>query len=88
MRRIRLLIPLALTALQIAALGSGATATQEEAPTQEDVQAALEVVVEAGVPGIVLAIRSPEGGAFLVAGDASLKQERLLRHHALFRERR
>jgi D-alanyl-D-alanine carboxypeptidase len=84
-RTVPLLLPMALTVLLISSASSGATATQEQTPTREDVQTALEEAVAAGVPGIALAIRSPEGGEFLAAGDASLKQQRPLRPEDRFR---
>ena len=80
-----LLIPMVLTVALVSILSSGAMATPEQTPTQKEVQTALEEAVAAGVPGISLAIRSPEGGEFLAAGDASLEQPRPLGPEDRFR---
>jgi D-alanyl-D-alanine carboxypeptidase len=84
-RTVLLLLPVALTVLLISSVSSGVADTQEQPPTRKDVQTALEEAVAAGVPGIALAIRTPEGGEFLAAGDASLKQQRPLRPEDHFR---
>ena len=80
-----LLIPTVLTVALASILSSGAVATPEQTPTQKEVQTALEEAVAVGVPGISLAIRSPEGGEFLAAGDASLEQPRPLGPEDRFR---
>jgi D-alanyl-D-alanine carboxypeptidase len=80
-----LAITMALYLLLVVSVSSDPAATQEQTPTLNDVQTALEKAVAAGVPGIALAIRTPEGGEFLAAGDASLKQQRSLRPEDRFR---
>ena len=75
-RTILLPITMALTVLLVVSMSSETAATQEQTPTRNDVQSALEEAVAAGVPGIALAIRTPEGGEFLTAGDASLETVR------------
>jgi D-alanyl-D-alanine carboxypeptidase len=47
-------------------------------PSSEEVQSALEQAVAAGIPGIAVEIRGPEGSEFLAAGVASLEDERPL----------
>jgi D-alanyl-D-alanine carboxypeptidase len=84
-RTVLSLLLMALNVLLVSSATSGVAATQEQTPTQKDVQIALEEAVAAGVPGIALAIRSPEGGEFLAAGDASLKHQRPLRPEDRFR---
>ena len=85
-RRIRLLLfSMALSVALVSIVSSGSTATPQQTPTQKDLQTALEEAVAAGVPGIALAIRGPEGGEFLAAGDASLEQPRPLGPEDRFR---
>jgi D-alanyl-D-alanine carboxypeptidase len=48
---------------------------ESQAPSQEEVQSALEQAVAAGIPGIAVEIHSSEGSEFLAAGDASLEAE-------------
>ncbi len=85
-RRIRLLLfSMALSVALVSIVSSGSTATPQQTLTQKDLQTALEEAVAAGVPGIALAIRSPEGGEFLAAGDASLEQPRPLGPEDRFR---
>ncbi len=45
-------------------------------PSSEEVQSALEQAVAAGIPGIAVEIRGPEGSEFLAAGVASVEDER------------
>ena len=80
-----LLIPMVLTVALVSTLSSGAMDTPDKTPTQKEVQTALEKAVAAGIPGISLAIRSPEGGEVLAAGDASLEQPRPLGPEDRFR---
>jgi D-alanyl-D-alanine carboxypeptidase len=84
-RTVLLPITMALTLLLVGSVSLSATSTQQQAPTQKEVQTALEKAVAAGVPGIALEIRTPEGGEFLAAGVASLEQERPLRPEDRFR---
>ena len=69
--------------------GGGEEAKGEEeesqAPSQEEVQSALEQAVAAGIPGIALEIQSSEGSEFLTAGSASLEDERPLTPEDSFR---
>ena len=68
--------------------GGGEEAKGEEesqAPSQEEVQSALEQAVAAGIPGIALEIQSSEGSEFLTAGSASLEDERPLAPEDSFR---
>lgn len=71
--------------LLVSSVSLGASPTQVEVPTQQEIETALEQAVAAGVPGIALEIRSPEGSDFLTAGTASLGQERPLRPADHFR---
>jgi D-alanyl-D-alanine carboxypeptidase len=73
--------------LSLTGCGGGEEAQEEEsqAPSQEEVQAALEQAVAAGIPGIALEISSPEGSEFLTAGSASSEDERLLTPEDSFR---
>jgi len=48
---------------------------ESQAPSQQEVQSALEQAVEAGIPGIALEIHNPQGSEFLAAGAASLEAE-------------
>lgn len=62
--------------------------TDEETtvPSSEEVQSALEQAVAAGIPGIAVEIRSPEGNSeFLTAGTASVEDERPLTPEDRFR---
>src|SRR5215210_1031535 len=62
--------------------------TDEETtvPSSEEVQSALEQAVAAGIPGIAVEIRSPEGSSeFLTAGTASVEDERPLTPEDRFR---
>lgn len=79
------LTTMSLAVLLVGGVSPGASSPQEKIPTQEEVQAALERAVEAGVPGIALEIRGPEGSEFLTAGSASLERERPLRPEDRFR---
>ena len=87
MRRCAVLLPITmmLALLLVSSASFGASSTQKEAPTQQEVQTALEQAVAAGVPGIALEIRTPEGSEFLAAGTASLEQERPFRPADHFR---
>ena len=58
---------------------------ESQAPSQDEVQAALEQAVAAGIPGIALEIQGREGSEFLTAGTASLENERLLTPEDSFR---
>ena len=67
--------------------GSEGAKDEEEAqvPSSEEVQSALEQAVAAGIPGIAVEIRGPEGSEFLAAGVASLEDEQLLTPEDRFR---
>ena len=54
-------------------------------PSSEEVQSALEQAVAAGIPGIAVEIRGPEGSEFLAAGVASVEDERPLTPQDRFR---
>ena len=54
-------------------------------PSSEEVQSALEQAVAAGIPGIAVEIRGPEGSEFLAAGVASVEDERPLTSEDRFR---
>src|ERR671911_52901 len=54
-------------------------------PSSEEVQSALEQAVAAGIPGIAVEIRGPEGSEFLAAGVASVEDERPLTREDRFR---
>ncbi len=71
----------------IACRGGEGAKDEEEAqvPSQEEVQSALEQAVAAGIPGIAVEIRGPEGSEFLAAGVASLEDEQLLTPEDRFR---
>jgi len=58
---------------------------ESQAPSQEEVQSALEQAVAAGIPGIALEIQGPEGSEFLGVGSASLEVERPLTPEDRFR---
>ena len=63
----------------------GKNEEESQAPSQEEVQSALEQAVAAGIPGIAVEIRGPEGSEFLAAGVASLEDEQLLTPEDRFR---
>ena len=83
------LVVTALAAVLVSSCGGGEEGKNEEeesqAPSQDEVQAALEQAVAAGIPGIALEIQGREGSEFLTAGTASLENERLLTPEDSFR---
>jgi D-alanyl-D-alanine carboxypeptidase len=83
------LVVTALAAVLVSSCGGGEEGKNEEeeaqAPSQDEVQAALEQAVAAGIPGIALEIQGREGSEFLTAGSASLEDERLLTPEDSFR---
>ena len=54
-------------------------------PSSEEVQAALDQAIAAGIPGISVEIRGPEGSEFLAAGVSSVEDERPLTPEDRFR---
>ena len=54
-------------------------------PSSQQVQAALDEAVDAGAPGIAVAIRGADGEEFLTSGAASIESEEPIRPDALFR---
>jgi D-alanyl-D-alanine carboxypeptidase len=54
-------------------------------PSSEEVESALDQAVAAGIPGIAVEIRGPEGSEFLASGVASLEDERPLTPEDRFR---
>jgi len=83
------LVVTALAAVLVSSCGGGEEGKNEEeesqAPSQEEVQSALEQAVAAGIPGIALEIQGREGSEFLTAGSASLEDERPLTPEDSFR---
>ena len=83
------LVVTGLAAVLVSSCGGGEEGKNEEeesqAPSQEEVQSALEQAVAAGIPGIALEIQGREGSEFLTAGTASLENERLLTPEDSFR---
>ena len=83
------LVVTGLAAVLVSSCGGGEEGKNEEeesqAPSQDEVQAALEQAVAAGIPGIALEIQGREGSEFLTAGTASLANERLLTPEDSFR---
>ena len=83
------LVVTALAAVLVSSCGGGEEGKNEEeesqAPSQDEVQSALEQAVAAGIPGIALEIQGREGSEFLTAGSASLEDERLLTPEDSFR---
>lgn len=74
--------------LALTACSNSEKAKNEETtvPSSEEVQSALEQAVAAGIPGIAVEIRSPEGSSeFLTAGVASVEDERPLTPEDRFR---
>lgn len=67
-----------LTLVLLLAGGVSSGEAHEQVPSREELQSALEQAVAAGVPGISVEIRSPEGSESLRAGVASLESERPL----------
>ena len=88
-RRMLVLVVTALAALLVSSCGGGEEGKNEEeesqAPSQEEVQSALEQAVAEGIPGIALEIQGPEASEFLTAGSASLEDERPLLPEDRFR---
>jgi D-alanyl-D-alanine carboxypeptidase len=88
-RWLMVLVVTALAAVLVSSCGGGEEGKNEEeesqAPSQDEVQAALEQAVAAGIPGIALEIQGREGSEFLTAGTASLENERLLTPEDSFR---
>ena len=83
------LVVTALAAVLVSSCGGGEEGKNEEeesqAPSQEEVQSALEQAVAAGIPGIALEIQGREGSEFLTAGSASLENEQPLTSEDTFR---
>ena len=83
------LVVTALAAVLVSSCGGGEEGKNEEeesqAPSQEEVQSALDRAVAAGIPGIAVEIRGPEGSEFLTAGSASLENEQPLTSEDTFR---
>lgn len=71
-----------LAALLVAACGES---QEDAAPTTQDVQAALDAAVDAGAPGIAVAVRGPDGEEFLTSGVASIESGEPIRLETLFR---
>lgn len=85
--RLSIVVFLAIGLLSLAGCGGGEEAKEEEsqAPSLEEMQSALDQAVAAGIPGIALEIKRPEGSEFLTAGSASLEDERSLASDDHFR---
>ena len=83
------LVVTGLAAVLVSSCGGGEEGKNEDeesqAPSQEEVQSALEQAVAAGIPGIALEIQGRKGSEFLTAGTASLANERLLTPEDSFR---
>jgi D-alanyl-D-alanine carboxypeptidase len=88
-RWMMVLVVTALAAVLVSSCGGGEEGKNEEeeaqAPSQEEVQSALEQAVAAGIPGIALEIQGREGSEFLTAGSASLENEQPLTSEDTFR---
>jgi D-alanyl-D-alanine carboxypeptidase len=88
-RWLMVLVVTALAAVLVSSCGGGEEGKNEEeesqAPSQEEVQSALEQAVAAGIPGIALEIQGREGSEFLTAGSASLENEQPLTSEDTFR---
>ena len=84
-----MLVVTALAAMLVSSCGGGEERKNEkeeaQAPSQEEVQSALEQAVAAGIPGIALEIQGREGSEFLTAGSASLENEQPLTSEDTFR---
>jgi D-alanyl-D-alanine carboxypeptidase len=63
----------------------GKNEEESQAPSQEEVQSALEQAVAEGIPGVALEVRGPEGSEFLTAGVASVEDEQPLTPEDHFR---
>jgi D-alanyl-D-alanine carboxypeptidase len=87
LRLLSIVLFLAIGLLSLIGCSGGEETKEEEsqAPSLEEVQSALEQAVAAGIPGIALEIQGPEGSEFLVAGSASLEDERPLTPEDHFR---
>ena len=72
-----------LAALLVGGCGDGEG--DAAAPTTQDVQAALDEAVDAGAPGIAVAVRGPDGEEFLTSGVASIESGQPIRPETLFR---
>lgn len=74
-------------ALTLAALFATGCGESEDAPapSSQDVQAALDEAVDAGVPGIAVSTRGPDGDELLTSGVASLESEEPIGPDTLFR---
>jgi D-alanyl-D-alanine carboxypeptidase len=68
---VRLLRLILFAALSSLAVGCGSE--EADPPTSDEVQAALDDAIDAGVPGIALEVRGPDGDELLTAGQASLE---------------
>ena len=88
-RWLMVLVVTALAAVLVSSCGGGEEGKNEEeesqAPSQEEVQSALEQAVAAGIPGIALEIQGRGGSEFLTAGSASLENEQPLTSEDTFR---
>ncbi len=78
------LLPAALVLAALLATGCGGS-DDAAVPSTQEVQAALDEAVDAGAPGIAVALRTKDGEQFLTSGVASLESKQPIRPHTLFR---
>ncbi len=77
-------VPAALVLAALLATGCG-EGDDAAVPSSQEVQAALDEAVDAGAPGIAVAIRGADGEELLTSGVASIESEQPIRPDTLFR---
>ena len=77
-------VPAALVLAALVATGCGES-DEPAVPSSQQVQTALDEAVDAGAPGIAVAIRGADGEEFLTSGVASIESEQPIKPDTLFR---